>query len=543
MGQPDASGDTGRISRRQLLKRTGAGAATVASAAVLGPLAADCGSTGSSGSATTSTSTSSPVTTTTPVDPADWSALSRALGGALVLPGDPSYGLDKEIYNERFDGIDPAAIAYCASPAGVQHCVQFARDHGLDVAVRSGGHSYGGYSLCSGLVIDVTQMATVATAGPAAATVGAGARLVDVYNGLAQAGVLLPGGSCPTVSIAGLALGGGVGVFGRKYGLTCDNVASLQLVTADARILTAAPGTNDDVYWACRGGGGGNFGVVTSFTFDVRPIPAISLFTLEWLWPAAAQVLGNWLEWMPTTPDELWSNCQLLSSGSSTPEIKVTGVFCGMPSTLSGLLQPFIADVGTTPIDNFVGPEGYLKAMLIEGGCEGSTVTECHLPSQNPLGTLSRSAFAAKSAYITAPLPDAGVGTLVGAVESLAQHVPQVGGGFVFDSYGGAINRIPADATAFVHRDALAAIEYSVSWSADTPASVVDGATQWLAGAQVDLAPYARGAYQNYIDPTLEAWQQAYYGTNLARLVHVKRAHDPDDFFHFAQSIPTSLDP
>ena len=532
------------MDRRQFLRRTGAAGAALGSAAILGPLASGCGdaTTSTTSSGPTTTSTAPPPTTTGAVSPADWSALGTSLSGSLVLPSSPTYTVAKEDYNERFDGVDPKAIAYCQSPTDVQRCIGFARQHDLPLAARSGGHSYAGYSLCTGLVVDVSRMATVTVAQDhQTAVVGAGARLIDVYNTLGQAGVVLPGGSCPTVGIAGLTLGGGVGVFGRNFGLTCDNLESLDVVTADGRTVTASGSADDDLYWACRGGGGGNFGVVTSFTFGVHPVPPIALFTLEYPWAAAGSVLGAWLQWLPQTPAALWSNCQLLSEGATGPAVKVTGVFCGTTSALSGLLRPLRTAVGASPTYDFVGPESYVGAMLIEGGCEGSTVAQCHLPSQDPTGTLSRASFNAKSAYLTAALPDGGVTAVVEAVESLSQQLPQVGGGFVLDAYGGAINQVAAADTAFVHRDALAGVQYSVTWSTGSPSSVPAGAASWLAHSQTDLAPYVTGAYQNYIDPTQPDWLTAYYGANLPRLAQVKQAVDPDDVFHFAQSIPTSL--
>jgi len=529
---------TSPVDRRQFLRWGTTTAAGVGTAALLGSLSG-CSTT----SHTTGTTTAPP--TTTPVGPPDWSSLASGLSGQLVLPTSPSYGTDRQLYNERFDAATPAAIALCRSPSDVQRCVAFARQHGVQVAARSGGHSYGGYSSCPGLVIDVTLMSTVTLGSPGSAVVGAGARLVDIYSALGSSGVLLPGGSCPTVGIAGLALGGGIGVFGRKYGLTCDNMQSLQVVTADSRLVTADAGHDDGLLWASQGGGGGNFGVVTSFTFGVHPIPDIALFTLEFPWGAAVDVLGAWQHWMPGTPPELWSNCQLLSSGSaggSRPlTARVTGVFVGTPSALNGLLGPFLTAVGTSPTYQFVGPESYLRAMLIEAGCENSTVAACHLPSQNPAGTLSRATFAAKSNYVDTVMPQAGLQTVVDAVAALDTTQPGSGGGMVFDSYGGVINEVAADATAFVHRGSLACIEYSVSWGAGAPSSVVDEAGTWLQLTQSQLAPYTHGAYQNYIDPTLVPWQQDYYGSNLARLVEVKRTYDPDNVFHFAQSIPTSL--
>ena len=160
---------------------------------------------------------------------------------------------------------------------------------------------------------------------------GAGATLINVYSQLGSQGLLLPGGSCPTVGIAGLALGGGIGVFSRAYGLTCDQMTSVEIVTADGVVRRCGPGQDEDLYWASRGGGGGNFGIVTSFGFQVHPIPeAITLFTLEWPWGSAASVLDSWLRWIPSTPKELWANCQLYGGGNAgNGLVKVTGVFVG----------------------------------------------------------------------------------------------------------------------------------------------------------------------------------------------------------------------
>ncbi len=547
-GSVDSVVDPTTMSRREFMRRAGATATVLGSVAGLGSVAAACSSTPSRRNGpTTNPGKRAPDTRklTTPSEPPPWTDLARSLNGRLVLPSDAAFDVDRELYNERFDTITPAAIAYCQSPSDVQRCVGFARSHGVPVAARSGGHSYGGYSSTTGRVVDVTSMSAVSLQpGGSTAVIGAGARLIDVYSTLAQHGLLVPGGSCPTVGIAGLALGGGVGVVSRRFGLTCDHLESVQLVTADDRLVTADAGTNQDLYWACRGGGGGNFGIVTSFTFQVDPIPPLALFTLEWPWSAASTVLGEWLAWLPSTPPELWANCQLLSAGAAggaTPlSLRVTGVYCGQAATLSGLLQPLVSAVGSTPSFRFVGPEPYMKAMLIEAGCEGSTVAECHLPTQNPAGTLSRSAFAAKSTYLTGPPGGTGVTVMVRAVEALANEIPGVGGGMVFDAYGGVIHSVAPGSTAFVHRDALAGLQYSVSWSQSASAATIADATAWLAATESGIGPYAKGAYVNYIDPTLVDWEVAYYGANLARLQRVKTSVDPDDYFHFAQSIPVS---
>jgi FAD/FMN-containing dehydrogenase len=532
------------MDRRTFLHRASTTSAALGATALLGATAA-CSSTPhhSSAAGTTTTGSTPPRTTTsTTGGPPNWAALAGMLTGSLVLPADAAYAGDALLYNEVYPSA-PAAIAYCATSTDVQRCVGFAREHGVALAARSGGHSYGGYSTSSGLVIDVSSLNDVVVGSASTqATVGAGAKLINIYNQLGSSGLLLPGGSCPTVGIAGLALGGGQGVFGRKFGLTCDSIASLNVVTADGSLRTCSPDANSDLYWACRGGGGGNFGVVTSFSFAVYPIPPVTLFTLEWPWGSAADVLSAWLQWTASAPQELWSNCQLLSSGSagagSPYSLKVTGVYAGSSSACSSALAPLTAAVGSATSYRFVGPESYLDAMLIEAGCQGKSVAQCQLTTPGGAGTLSRSAFVAKSSYINAPLPSAGVAAMVTAVQSLDADVPQVGGGIVFDAYGGKINETAAADTAFVHRDALACAQYSTSFGGAPSPSLMAAAHSWLAQTQTAFAPYAQGSYQNYIDPSLTNWAEAYYGSNLPRLKSVKQSVDPDDLFHFAQSIP-----
>jgi FAD/FMN-containing dehydrogenase len=527
------------MDRRAFLRRTGTATAALGATALVGATAACTSSPGHSSSSGGSTTTPTTRGTST-TEPPQWSALAGMLTGSVVVPGDAAYPNSALLYNEVFSP-QPAAIAYCATPVDVQRCVAYARDHGVQLTARSGGHSYAGYSSCPGLVIDVSLLNAVAVqSGRQLATVGAGAQLIDVYSQLGASGLLLPGGSCPTVGIAGLALGGGIGVFGRAYGMTCDNIASLSIVTAEGSLRRCSPSSNSDLYWASRGGGGGNFGIVTSFTFTVHPIPSVTLFTLEWPWAEAATVLDSWMRWIPSTPNELWSNCQLASNGTASGgTLKVTGVFAGSTGACASALAPLLSAVGATPTDRFVGPENYLQAMLIEAGCEGLTVGQCHLPSRNQGGTLSRSAYTAKSTFIDSALPASGTSAMIAAVEALSTEVPGVGGGIVFDSYGGVINEPAPGATAFVHRGAIACAQYSVTYASASPSPAVVGAAKnWLEQTQSRFAPYAQGAYQNYIDPTLPDWAEAYYGTNLPRLRKVKGVYDGDDVFHFAQSIP-----
>jgi FAD binding domain/Berberine and berberine like len=536
--------DTSRAtSRRAFLRLAGGAALSATTGVALGA----CGKSGSSAGTTVTTPTAPPTTVTPttaaqPATTADWSALGRSLSGTLVRPGDPTYSTATELFNPKFDSISPAGVAYCDTPSDVATCISFVKDHALPFATRSGGHSYGGYSSSNGgLVIDVTRQSSVQLSGPTA-TVGAGARLVDVYATLGASGVALAGGSCPTVGIAGLAMGGGLGVVDRQFGLTCDNLVSATVVLASGKIVTCSASEEPDLYWAIRGGGGGNFGVVTDFTFDVHPIGALGLFTLVWPFSNASAVIEAWQSWAPSAPNEIWSNCQLLNSQSTPsgtgPAARVTGVSVGLLSTLQQQVSSFISSVGATPFNHFVGSDSYPNAMLVEAGCDGDTVAECHLPSQNPAGMLTRSPFAAKSDFLGSSLETAGLSALIGAVEN-RESSSLAGGGIVLDAAGGAINQVAADATAFCHRDALASIQYSAGWATGAPPNVVEANLQWLQSAWQAMRPYVNGqAYQNYIDPTLVDWQQAYYGQNLSRLKQVKATYDSYDLFKFAQSIP-----
>jgi FAD binding domain/Berberine and berberine like len=529
---------TSSFDRRTFLRRA-IGLSAVGSGALLAGAALEgCGT---SHAPPSTTSTTKPVAIGPP-SVNDWRALAAALTGTLVLPTSPSYGVDRLLYNARFENPRPLALAYCASADDVARCVGFATAHEIRITARSGGHSYGGYSTCDGLVIDVSRMSGISVnTGSNVATIGAGAQLIDVYNVLGKYDRLLPGGSCPTVGIAGLALGGGIGVFGRKYGLTLDNVREVSLVTADARHIRADAGDHSDLWWASRGGGGGNFGVATSFMFDVHPMPEVTLFTLQFPWDAATTVLEAWQEWMIDAPDELWSNCQLLSQGTYGFLVQVGGVYCGSPGGLSPLLSQLQRSIATAPTYSFVGSRDYLSAMEIEAGCSGLTIAACHLSTERPGGTLSREAYAAKSSYVDEPMDHARAADMIAAIEHLASLAPTVGGALAFDAYGGAINRVGARETAFVHRDKLACIQATYSWTSYTTASVINAGEEWLTWLGTNVFNPATGAYQNYIDPTLNDWQQAYYGENLSRLVKVKRAYDPDDHFSFAQSIPRSL--
>jgi FAD binding domain len=428
---------------------------------------------GSGSPSATSVPTVTPVPTRAAGPPraADWAALRRKLSSRLlVTPESSGYDTAKLLFDPKFDQTRPQGIAYCATASDVSACLDFVRRFGLPVAARSGGHSYGGWSSSTGLVIDVSKMSRVSVdAGAGTARVGAGTLLIDLYSQLAAHGLTVPGGSCPTVGIAGLALGGGVGVVSRLYGLSCDNIVGVQIVTADGVVRDCGAGAEADLFWACRGGGGGSFGVVTEFTFRTHPARDLVLFFLQWPWSAATQVIDAWQNWAPGAPDELWSNLHLSAGpGGGEPSISVGGTYAGEVGAAQALLDRLYSAAGSQPDSAFVRREGFLSCMLVEAGCSSMSVEQCHLPTQNPAGVLSRPPEYAKSDFYTKPLPSKGIATLLDQVTALGQveGAPGAVGGVAFDAFGGVINRIGAGQTAFVHRDALFLAQYTTGWSA-----------------------------------------------------------------------------
>ena len=475
---------------------------------------------------------------------ADWEALRSALSThKLIRPGGKLYPAAKELFDPRYDFKTPAGIAYCAKASDVAACVNFARKFALPVAARSGGHSYGGWSsVTGGLIVDVTAM-NYFNLGTGTVTVGTGIHLIDFYNRLAAHGLAVPGGSCATVGIAGLTLGGGVGVLSRAFGLSSDNLESLRMVTADGAIRLCSATSNPDLYWASRGGGGGNFGIATSFTFRTRRIGGVVLFFLSWPWSAAAKVMAGWQSWAPYQVDALWSNLHMSAApGGHTPVIQVGGTYLGTVAGCNALLRVLYSRVGSAPLNpGNVFATSYLNAMMIEAGCGGLSFAECHLPSQAPGGRLARVPSYAKSDFFTKKIPPAGIGKMVAGVEAM-QRVRGAAGGvgaIAFDAFGGALNKVAADATAFVHRDSLFLAQYSTSWNAGAGGAGSGRQHDWLTSFYGSLHPYASGqAYVNYQDPDLAGWQAAYYGKNYTRLTTIKTTYDPHQLFKFPQSIP-----
>jgi FAD/FMN-containing dehydrogenase len=255
----------------------------------------------------------------------------------------------------------------------------------------------------------------------------------------------------------------------------------------------------------------------------------VSYFIASWPWSEATAVVPAWQRWAPHARDALTTICRL-STGASGPALQVFGQYFGPESRLRGLLAPLLH--AATPSRVSTGTSGYLELMLRWAGCLGQSQAACHLVAEH--GTLLRATFAAKSDYVAKPFTAAATRELVRRIEA-RQSSGHGSGALIMDSYGGAIARVRPDATAFVHRHAICSLQYLAYWRAaeHEPASLA-----WIRGFHHAMRPYVTGgAYQNYIDPDLEDWRRAYYGSNYARLVEVKRRYDPHRLFRFAQAI------
>jgi FAD/FMN-containing dehydrogenase len=471
--------------------------------------------------------------------PADWNALRRRLStDKLLRPGESGYGTAKLLYDPRFNNLEPSGIAYCKKATDVAQCVNFARTFSLPVRARSGGHSYEGWSSVNdGLVIDVSEISWFNNGAGNSVSCGSGIDLINFYGGLAAHGKAVPGGSCPTVGIAGLALGGGIGVLARAFGLTCDAIEAMDVVLADGSIINSNSKQHSDLLWASQGGGGGNFGVVTAFTFRTHNLTKLVLFFLTWPWSHASRVVAGWQSWLPHQPDALWSNLILQApAGSGAPSVGVGGTFIGSTGACSQHLDQLYHLVGSGPTGGTPVEHSYLSAMLQEAGC--LTVHGCTSP---------RVPSYAKSDFFSRPLNSAAISILLRNIEALrgVRGSRDGAGSIAFDGLGGAVNRVHPQATAFVHRDALFDAQYYTSWQWPGTAAGRSNQFRWMTNFYNQLHPHANGqAYQNYVDSALANWQQAYYGVNYHRLQEVKTTYDKNKLFNFPQAIqPLAAEP
>lgn len=464
-----------------------------------------------------------------------WGALQGVIAGEVALPGSPSYDQSFRPFNARFHQLRPRAIVLCTTPGDVSETILFARRHGLAHATRSGGHCFAAHSSTRGVLIDVTGMHSVSVSG-GVATIGAGTRLGEVYEVLQEHDLTIPAGTCPPVGIAGLTLGGGLGILGRRYGVTSDHLIGAQIVLADGRAIECDDTHDASLFWALRGAGAGNFGVVTSLLFRTVPVPRVTNFHLAWPHSHAATVIDEWQKWAPVGPDELAASLKVTASGAADepPSVDMYGALLGTESDATDLLDDLVGRVRLDPISASQRRMSFSDTRRfwanLGAGEDEAQQEQSLLPAQHPY-------MVSKSEFFSRALPAEAISALVqsfspGRALGESRELD-------FMPWAGAYNRVAPDATAFVHRGELFQLKHAVIVDPHGSTDEKQAAHRWVAQSWAMVHPWGSGrVFQNFADPDLEQWTSAYYGTNYSRLVRVKARYDPGNLFRFHQSVP-----
>jgi FAD/FMN-containing dehydrogenase len=460
----------------------------------------------------------------------DWSALDDRIEGHVILPSSAEYAAAKNLFNSRFDNSTPAAVVTVKSTDDVQKAVAFAAKNGLKVVARSGGHSYIGASAAnSAMVIDLRELPGGISYddGSGIATISAAADLDSVQTALAAHGRLIPGGSCPTVAVAGLTLGGGLGSDARQRGLTCDPLVSASVVLPSGDAITATPDDHGDLFWALRGGGGGNFGVVTSFTFRTFPSTYRDVVTLGFPEGSTERVILGWNQWLSTADRAIWGMVNV-TVGSVRAHDLQPGPTQRRPAvaTRHSLLRgespgctivlatphgdgPSRADdlsaaIGVQPVSNTRLTLSRIEFVRYFEGGEQATHPRAFVAGSDIVGEMTPSAAQAIVAATRAWPQGAGSATAV--IESLS----------------GAVSDVDPRNTAFPWRRQAA----SIQWYTEPPSpNIVEAANAWLAAAHETMGANSVGGYVNYVEPDSAAAR--YFSGNLSRLTSVRQEYDP----------------
>jgi FAD/FMN-containing dehydrogenase len=417
--------------------------------------------------------------------------------------------------------LTPRVRVVAASAAAVSTTILWAANNGVGFAVRSGGHSYEGFSQSPDLVIDVRGMKAIKLSGDRkSVTIGAGSSLGSVYDALASSHLAIPAGSCFPVGVAGHSLGGGFGLLGRPFGLACDSILSMEAVDASGTILTASEQENTDLFWALRGGGNGNFGVVTNFNFRTSSVNMVAKFAITWTKPVvqAVKIVQAWQQWLENVPSSITGTLHLTKAKGGLIQVHMAGLSVQSESSVKAELKRLqslagAANVSTTTMT-------FHQAATIFDGRE-----------PNPDSVLMK----AKSDYVTEPMTGQGILTLLNGLMKAPGEIA-----VLCDTYGGAINRIAADATAFVHRaNTRYVMQYYMQWD---NAGATDANIAMMRTLYASMRPFVSGGcYVNYCDLDLgDGYAKAYWGDNLPRLMKIKAEVDPKNIFKHAQSVPLS---
>ena len=442
--------------------------------------------------------------------------LSASFHGDIIVPGTAAYDAARKVWNGMIDR-RPACIARCKSVADVQAALRFARQNDLTVAVRGGGHNAAGLAVCDGgLVIDLGGMRDVVVdAKQRIARAGGGATWGDFDRATAEHGLATTGGAVSTTGIAGLTLGGGLGWLMRSYGMTCDNLVGAEVVTADGQVVRASATENPDLFWGLRGGGG-NFGIVTTFEYALHPVSTILGGMLLYPLASARDVLRVYREVTTSAPDALTVFAAMMHAPDGAPVIALVICYNGPADEGERAIMKFREFA--TPIAGEVGPmpSTALQSMLDAGFPEGLQV---HWRSE-----------------FVQSIPD----ELIDVAVSAFERVPSPLSALMFEQFGGAVKRVPRDATAFDQRDADYNLVIVSRWA--NPADA-DPNVRWARETSEAAKAFTNGrVYVNYIGAgeTADRVRAAFGADKFDRLAKIKRTYDPNNVFRLNQNIPPS---
>lgn len=418
----------------------------------------------------------------------------------------------------------PDVIVYCQNTQDVQNAVKWARCHRKRIRVRSGGHNHEAFSTGSGVVIDVSEMKKLqVNKETRVATVQPGVTGRELYTQLYAMGLTQVGGTCSDVGISGLVLTGGIGPLLRRHGLACDNLLELEMVDVNGALIHVNKSNeHKDLFWACCGGGAGNFGVVTSLTLKVYPAIPVTWFNIGWDWTQpVAQVISAWQEFF-SDPNprwfshlDVWAKAFPKEKFNKQP-VKVLGVFWGTPEEARLELAPLL-NIGT-PTEQTIELVNWDKAIkLFE---DSTSVFITAKPEYKSTG-----AFAPKR------LPQEAINKITNTLQRSTSPLLNV----LLFSLGGATQQIAPTDTAYFYRDAKFFVCYSIQWLQEKDDRKQIGELDAL---RTSLLPYTQGDYVGNPDRSIQDYLTAYYGDNVARLRCVKRRYDPDQLFQFEQEIP-----
>ena len=436
--------------------------------------------------------------------------IRAAFDGESFSPDSPGYEAARRPVNARFGDVYPRLVVRCRSVSDVVLAIECARETGLPIVPRGGGHCFAGRSSTDGIVVDLAGLDAITMADEGLATIGAGARLAQVYAALHGQGRTIPAGCGATVGIAGLTLGGGIGLLGRRHGLTCDRLVGARVVLADGRIVDCDRDREPELFWALRGAGGGQFGVVTSLTFDTVPEPVTTRFELRWSPAPVEKLVRTWQHWAPGAADEVTANLTVVAQPGKPTLATLFGASLHEEAPTRELLRDFCESVGSMPELDVRGGLAYHQLKNTFEDLE---------PREDP-----ESRFRSRSEFFARPMRPETADALCSMLVDGEDVGPRT---LAFTTMGGAYNRVPASATAFAHRSATFLLQHT---AVETSAWVDKS---W-AIAHVDGSG---GVYPNFPDPLLDDWAAAYHAGNHPRLAAAKNAYDPHRLFDFPQSV------